>query len=240
LVDHDLWWRDLRVAVGARDADRIVSVLTDDLPSDGLQLAGDALLVAMVLDASDATGLARRCAGALAERSWAGDAELVVALGAATGDDSSGPLVSLPVDLEELADVIDGAPGEGEGYLDRVTGDVWPAAVVAYNTDTLDDEMDFDDRDRWLVIVPEGSQAAYRDMTSFIDTLADPNMIERLERAIHGRGAFGRFRDTLSAAPAEFTRWHRFSADRQRGRARAWLAQHGYQPAAIPTRTDGA
>jgi hypothetical protein len=80
-----------------------------DLPPDGLQLAGDALLLAIVLDARDAAGLARRCASALEKRSWEGDAELVVALGTATGDDSPGPLVALSVDLEELAEVIDGA-----------------------------------------------------------------------------------------------------------------------------------
>jgi len=234
-VDHDLWWRDLRIAVVARDADQIVAVLTEHLPPDGLQLAGDALLLAMALDAPETSGLARRCATALEERSWVGDAELVGALAAATGDASAGPLVSLPVDLEDLAEVIEGSPGEGEGYLDRVSGEVWPAALVAYDTDGLDGEMDVDDRRRWLVIVPEGSRAGYDDMTSFIATLADRNLVERLERAIHGRGAFGRFRDTLSTAPAEFTRWHRFSADRQPGRARAWLADHGYQPAALPT-----
>ena len=144
------------------------------------------------------------------------------------------------MDLEELAEVIDGSPGEGDGYLDRLTGDVWPAAAVAYSADAVDDEIDFDDPERWLLIVPEGSRAGYDDMTSFIATLADEHLVDRLERAIQGRGAFGRFRDTLSAAPVEFARWHRFSADRQRGRARAWLTDHGYQPAANPTRPDDA
>ena len=240
VVDHDLWWRDLRIAAGAHDADRIVTVLTDDLPGDGLQLAGDALVLAVTLDAPDATQLARRCVSALEERSWVGDAELAAALRAATGDSPLGRLVPLGVDLEELAEVIDGSSGEGEGYLDRLTGDVWPAAAVAYSADAVDDEIDFDDPDRWLLIVPEGSRAGYDDMTSFIATLADVHLIDRLVRAVQGRGAFGRFRDALSAAPAEFTRWHRFSADRQRGRARAWLSNHGYQPAPTRPRPDGA
>ena len=199
MVDHDLWRRDLRIAVGAQDADRIVAVLTDDLPADGLQLAGDALLLAIAVDAPDATELARRCLSTLEERSWEGDVELAAALRAATGDSPAGPLVMLSVDLEELAEVIDGSPGEGDGYLDRITGDVWPAAAVAYSVDGVDDEIDFDDPDRWLLIVPEGSRAGYEDMTSFIATLGDQELVDRLERAIQGRGAFGRFRDMLSA-----------------------------------------
>jgi hypothetical protein len=45
VVDHDLWSRDLRIAAGAQHADRIVAVLTDDLPADGLQLASNALVL---------------------------------------------------------------------------------------------------------------------------------------------------------------------------------------------------
>ena len=55
-------------------------------------------------------------------------------------------------------------------------------------------------------------------MTSFIATVTDRRLADQLERAVQGRGAFRRFRDTLSGADDEFTRWHRFAADRQRGR----------------------
>ena len=194
----------------------------------------------MTLGAPAAAELAHRCVTGLQERSWEGDVELAAALRAAAGDTSPGPLVSLSLDLEELADVIDGSPGEGDGYLDRLTGDVWPAVVVGFGTDTTDTEIDFDDPDRWLLVVPEGSRAGYDDTTSFIATVSDGRLVDRLERAIQGRGAFGRFRDTLAAEPAEFTRWHRFSADRRRGRAAAWLADHGYQPATTPSRPETA
>ena len=86
------------------------------------------------------------------------------------------------------------------------------------------------------LVAEPGELVGYDDMTSFIATLSDSTLIDRLERAIDGPGAFRRFRDTLSATPNEFTRWHRFAGDRQRGRARAWLADHGYQPHPTPTR----
>ena len=233
-MDHDPWRRDLRVAIGAGDADAVVQALEGELPDDGLQLAGDGVLLGLDGDAAPAAELARRCAAALDGRSWEGDVELAAALRTAVGDTAASALIPLPVDLEELADVLDGAPGEGDGRLDRLTGDVWPAAAIDYALDAGDEAIDVDDPDHWLVIVPEGSCAGYDDMASFIATLSDSTLIDRLERAIDGRGAFRRFRDTLSATPKEFTRWHRFAGDRQRGRARAWLADHGYQPHPTP------
>ena len=83
----------------------------------------------------------------------------------------------------------------------------------------------------------EGSRPGYRDMQAFIASLDDAQIADRLDRAISGRGAFRRFKDTLSAWPDLMTRWHAFSEDRQRGRARAWLADAGY--AAIPTTQRG-
>ena len=53
----------------------------------------------------------------------------------------------------------------------------------------------------------------------------------RLGVAIEGRGAFRRFKDVLSRWPELLDRWYAFSEDRQRGRARAWLAAEGYAPA---------
>ena len=60
-----------------------------------------------------------------------------------------------------------------------------------------------------------------------VEVVAEP-----LAVAITGRGAFRRFKDTLSRWPDPMTRWHGFSAERQRGRARQWLADYGYRPAA--------
>ena len=79
-----------------------------------------------------------------------------------------------------------------------------------------------------------GSRAGYRDMAEFIDTVTDPDRADRLGIAIQGRGAFRRFKDTLARWPAELDRWYGFSDDRQRGRARAWLAVEGYRPLLPP------
>jgi Uncharacterised protein family (UPF0158) len=67
-------------------------------------------------------------------------------------------------------------------------------------------------------------------MRHFIATVPDPRLARRLSEAIDGRGAFRRFYDTIATAPAEPTRWQRYNDDARLGRARIWLADHGYQP----------
>jgi hypothetical protein len=69
---------------------------------------------------------------------------------------------------------------------------------------------------------------SWPDMDLFIGRVRDPGRAVRLEIAISGRGAFRRFKDVLARWPGELDRWYAFSAERQRGRARAWLADAGY------------
>jgi uncharacterized membrane protein YkvA (DUF1232 family) len=65
-------------------------------------------------------------------------------------------------------------------------------------------------------------------MELFITSVEDPGRAERLAVAIRGRVAFRRFKDELACWPGELERWHAFSEERQRGRARSWLAAVGY------------
>jgi Uncharacterised protein family (UPF0158) len=152
----------------------------------------------------------------------------------------------LNVDLEQLSDILEGDPGFDGGRIDLQTGDVWPEDAVAYggvfeDEDEDEDEEEAEEEDRWLRVYCEGSRDGYRDMQRFIGTVSDPDRADRLEIAITGRGAFRRFRDVLSCWPEEVDRWQKFSTERQRGRARAWLAAAGYYvrigitPTADPT-----
>ena len=63
-------------------------------------------------------------------------------------------------------------------------------------------------------------------MTADLD---DAGFADRLARRSQ-RGAFRRLKDRLSERPELITRWNAFSGDRQRGRARSWLAAAGYSP----------
>ena len=103
------------------------------------------------------------------------------------------------------------------GRIDLITGEIWHQSPYDDPVDT--DEEDLDDPARWL-LVEASSGPGWWDMSEFSETVEDPALAERLQRAIHGRRAFRRFRDELDEYPNEATSFHCFAAERQRGRAR--------------------
>jgi hypothetical protein len=221
--------RTLLAAMYRGDGAAVVTVLTGDgrgLLQSMPQLAGDGLLCALAPQLPAAQELAAELAVILRHRDWDGDAELADQLDPSNSDPGPAPLRPLPVDLEQLAAVLEGDPRDGGGRIDLTTGDVWPQAAFDYE----DEDEDEDETPRWLWVDGNGSRASYHDMAEFITTVPDPDLADRLERAIHGKGAFGRFKNQLAHHPTTFDRWFRFSAERQRGRARQWLATNGYRP----------
>lgn len=221
----------LRSVVYQGDGPGLVTVLSKvPWPADSLQLIGDGLLAAVSADTDGAAELARTCINALGERNWQGNRELGEALAAALGDGPIPMLRPLPVDLEELAMILGGDPVHGGGRIDLRTGEVWPQPAIEYAEEAGEVDEDDDDPERWLWMHCVGSHEGYRDMEWFIEDLDDPDFSDELARTISGRGAFRRFKDRLSERPGLMTRWHAFSNDRQRGRARSWLASEGYTP----------
>lgn len=228
--------RELRAAVFTADGEALVSLLrAGPWPGHALQLIGDGLLAALAQNIGRARELAERCVTDLRQRDWEGDEDLVAALTARLGAEQAALLRSLPVDLDELVDVLEGDPVAGGGRIDVHTGEVWPAAVFEYGIESEDEGEDeeehLDDGERWLWVVSEGSRAGYRDMELFVAGVAEPDLAERMARALDGRGAFRRFRDELARWPDIQDRWYLYSAERRRGRARAWLAAEGFTPA---------
>jgi hypothetical protein len=222
----------LRAAVYRGDGPAVVDLLEGGAGAydDALQLAGDGLSAAVMQHVEGAPELGRRLMRALRQRGWAGDADLADQLDAQLGSAPVPMLRPLPVDLEELADILEGDPLNAGGRIDLTTGDVWPDAAIQYALETGEEDEDTaDDPERWLPVLNEGSREAYRDMESFIASVEDPGRAERLARAIEGRGAFRRFRDELARWPGELARWYALSEERQRGRARSWLTAAGYR-----------
>jgi hypothetical protein len=228
------WRTQLRGAVYRGDGRAVIRLTRPDLKTNAtaLQLIGDGLLHALAEHSEGAVERATECVAELAERAWPGDTALAEQLQALLGTGPTPILQPVPVDLAELADILEGDPTHGGGLLNRHTGELWPQAVIDYaqqGGDEIEGAPD-EDPDRWLPVEPEGSHEGYRDMEIFIDTLPDPDQADRLQVAIQGRGAFRRFKDLLGRTPDELDRWFAFSEERQRGRARAWLANAGYKP----------
>jgi hypothetical protein len=231
--------RMLRAAVYRGDGAAVVAVLTGGgrgLLESTPQLSGDGLVCALAQQLPAAQQLAVELAAVLRQRDWDGDAELADQIDPANSEPDQPPLRPLHIDLEQLAAILEGDPREGGGRIDLTTGEVWPQPAFDYGGTDIDhdDEDEDEDTSRWLPVDCEGSRASYHDMAEFIATIPDPDLADRLDRAIQGKGAFGRFKNQLARHPTAFARWISFSAEHQRGRARQWLAGEGYRP--DPTR----
>jgi Uncharacterised protein family (UPF0158) len=210
----------LRITAYEGDHSGLVRILGGGVRSDVLQLVGDALAAAAAEGMAGADELAGGWSDALRERGWAGDEELAAELEAAMGRRPAPPGRPLPVDLEERSELLEAGLGEDGGRIDLETGEVWRASTIQYFAEEEPGEApDFEEPDRWLYVGPEGSHEGYRDMEDFIAMVDEPDHADRLGIAIDGRGAFRRFKDTISRWPDEQARWYRFSDERRRGRA---------------------
>jgi hypothetical protein len=85
-------------------------------------------------------------------------------------------------------------------------------------------------RKRYIRVPPAESHDGYAEMETFIETVEDMRFRDRLGRAIQGKGAFRRFKDTLLDAPAERERWFAFRKARQSESAAEWLRSKGFEP----------
>ncbi|MEV7360602.1 UPF0158 family protein [Kitasatospora sp. NPDC091276] len=220
--------RRLRAARHAGGGTALVALLSGQPVAEVLQQVGDAVGDAVIAGVPGAAELALQCIARLGERDWEGDAELARQAEAALGRGPVPQLRPLPVDLEELSGLLEGDPVFGGGRIDLTTGDCWPQQADSGEQWEDDDE----DPERWLPVWCEGSRDGYRDMELFIATIGDADFADRLKIAISGRGAFRRFKDVLARSEDELRRFHLFAEERQRGRARAWLAGNGYRPVA--------
>lgn len=126
------------------------------------------------------------------------------------------------IDLGELAEALEDHSDWCTWFLNRVTG------VVRFVADEAVDEdaEDLDDDPDWIVIDPIASREAYADMVDFVAGVPDRRAADLLGRAIEGRGAFRRFKDTLFEFDELRAKWFEFHDVRMRRRSIAWLAAH--------------
>jgi hypothetical protein len=181
---------ELRGAAHRHDGQAVVAALTGEgMADDVLQLAGDALTIALVQHVGGADTLAAACMERLRRRDWPGDNLLVAQLAAALGSGPVPMLRRLAVDLDELSGILEGDPTHSGGRVDRQNGEVWHTAAIDYARETGEEnDTVTDDPDRWLWVEPQGSRDSYRDMETFIGTITDPAHAQRLDTALRWRG----------------------------------------------------
>jgi predicted nucleotidyltransferase len=132
------------------------------------------------------------------------------------------------VDLSDLANALEDHSYDHSWWLDSKAGE-----VVLWS-DWAEEQGEVDPADRGLrPIEPLASHDAYGDMQDFIDRVRDHRARELLDRAIQGRGAFRRFKDTLLDFPELRDAWFRFHDVRMERRAIEWLCDEGLVEPAV-------
>jgi len=126
------------------------------------------------------------------------------------------------VDLADLALALEDNSGEHTWWLDLATGAVEPRFAQA----VIDDLQNGDGSIHLLPIEPFPAAVGYEDMEDFVGYVRDPRARDLLERAIVGRGAFRRFKDTLKDFPELRRAWFAFHDSRGERRAVEWLVEH--------------
>lgn len=153
----------------------------------------------------------------------------------------------LEIDWGDLTMAFETQSFEMNQYLDTETGKI---VMVTGEADGYAEEDDEDLQDlpdwqrkevelarlieqewkRFLIIQPHPSHEGYRLMERFIATVRNPRARDLLSRAIEGRGAFRRFKDTVAEFPAEEKRWYAFRDYELELDAQDWLESHGIEP----------
>jgi predicted nucleotidyltransferase len=128
------------------------------------------------------------------------------------------------VDLHMLRDALEDHSPTMQWWFDPRTGESIPKSE-----DIPWEELGLaeGDEERLVAIEATPSYEGYSDMEEFIARVRDPRARELLARAIEGRGAFRRFKDTLFEFEALREAWFMFHDARAERRAIAWLAAEG-------------
>jgi hypothetical protein len=82
---------------------------------------------------------------------------------------------------------------------------------------------------RYVEIPRIESHEAYETMEEFAETVNDSHLRDLLDVALHGKGAFRRFKDVLLSYPAERERWFRFEDRRRQEAIEEWAREEGVE-----------
>lgn len=145
----------------------------------------------------------------------------------------------VPVDWDDLELALTWQSDEHESYLDLRTGQVVTHATWGPGEDGEMSEEDLDEglAEGHLVHIERlPSSLEYGWMAEFAASVDDPRLRERLDRALHGRGAFRRFKDVLGEQPGALERWFAVRDARVREAMLEWLEDNEIEPTTEPPR----
>ena len=141
-----------------------------------------------------------------------------------------------PIKLKEIAETLEMLFEDSSNYLNIETGEIiyiedryLGMAEDGENPDELDNEMDKDalaiaidileNCEKYMSLPDKSDVNEYEMMEGFADNYKDKRISDLLQRAISGKGAFRRFKDTILEFGIE-NEWYEF-----KDKAYLWLAK---------------
>lgn len=135
----------------------------------------------------------------------------------------------MKVDIQKVTDAIEMISDFSTDFYDVQTNEI---IMVHEGLDTdeqqeLYDQMD-SEPDRYYRLPSQYELHGYRIMEDFIDNLSDVDAQNKLIRAIHGKGAFRRFKDTVFYLGIR-EQWFAFQREAYAEIARRWCRDNGLE-----------
>jgi hypothetical protein len=137
------------------------------------------------------------------------------------------------VSLKEVAGEVDACPQEAEAYLNIKTGETW---ISLGDYDDFGDEEEEETQDPklaeiegsedWIALPGKDEWNEYEVMEAFCESLEEGVTQTRLLDAIHGKGAFRRFKDMVHTTRMA-DQWYAFRDKHLMEFVAEWLAQQG-------------
>jgi len=148
------------------------------------------------------------------------------------GFPASGELTRVSIDWVELEGALENNSPELHSFLNKATGDVVRIFRGSEGAEQKLREVENDAE--FLYIEPISSREQYRWMEEFIEATEEPNLKDKLNIAIDGKGAFRRFKDVLVGYPEERERWFAKRSVKLRSHIAEWLTAKNIEPLNIP------
>ncbi|MET0909017.1 MAG: UPF0158 family protein [Ilumatobacteraceae bacterium] len=146
-----------------------------------------------------------------------------------TGPGPGVPIRSLAdVDVRGVAEALDDGGYDTSWWYDPATGQIEIGLSEMAAFDAGEDEVDEPSERGFVRIESAGSRPAYLDMVAFADAVGELRAADLLQRALQGKGAFRRFRDTVEDFPDVRAHWLTYARAAAEARAIEWLAAERY------------
>jgi hypothetical protein len=132
--------------------------------------------------------------------------------------------MAITVNWSDLEIAFERNSPDQESFLDLETGDL--LSITEGEPDAVSRRAKVSATpEGFLRVDPASSREQYRWMESFVGSVVDEPLRDRLQVAIDGKGAFRRFKDVLLAFPAERERWFSYRSNLLHFHMQTW-AEH--------------